>query len=123
MLAITSSINETFEDEPLSPIYEVFSNVPGTNQQRSSDSPEPHSGSGTIRLYSMRFCPYAERAIIYLAKKGLSLTIYESSVIAEYLDEIFPETAILPRHPLAKANQKILAERMSSVASLDYHNV
>ncbi|EFO17931.2 hypothetical protein LOAG_10567, partial [Loa loa] len=112
-------INETFEDEPLSPIYEVFSNVPGTNQQRSSDSPEPHSGSGTIRLYKNVPKWFLNKSPLgrVPAFEMNGVTIYESSVIAEYLDEIFPETAILPRHPLAKANQKILAERMSSLVS------
>ncbi|VDN07329.1 unnamed protein product, partial [Thelazia callipaeda] len=44
-----------------------------------------------------------------------SSTIYESSVIVEYLDEVFPDTAILPQNPLAKAKQKILVERMKPV--------
>ncbi|VDN40539.1 unnamed protein product [Gongylonema pulchrum] len=44
-------------------------------------------------------------------------TVYESAVIAEYLDDIFPETAILPHHPLAKANQKMLVERLSPLIS------
>uniref|UniRef100_A0A0R3RG85 Glutathione-dependent dehydroascorbate reductase n=1 Tax=Elaeophora elaphi TaxID=1147741 RepID=A0A0R3RG85_9BILA len=190
ILCSNGQMNESFNDG-LSSIYRVFPNIPITNQQPFSnmtiirngaslqlpsknisirglnsltlhrDSPEPSSGSETIRLYSMRFCPYAERAIIYLAKKGLPVeitninpenapkwflnksplgrvpalemdgilsgarvlnnklqTIYESSVIAEYLDEIFPRTAILPRHPLSKANQKILVERMSPLISV-----
>ncbi|XP_022215518.2 pyrimidodiazepine synthase [Drosophila obscura] len=105
---------------------------------------------GQLRLFSMRFCPYAERAHLVLnAKKVPHHTIYinltekpewlvdvspllkvpalqlpaekgqpsliESLVIAEYLDEKYPQNPLLPKDPLKKAQDKILVERFSGV--------
>lgn len=94
----------------------------------------------------MRFCPAAQRALIYASVKkipsevininlqqkpdwyftknykgqvptlehaeGKKLVI-ESAVIPEYLDDIFPETKILPSDPYEKVQQKLLLERLS----------
>ncbi|GMR44897.1 hypothetical protein PMAYCL1PPCAC_15092, partial [Pristionchus mayeri] len=105
--------------------------------------PEPPA---TARLYSNRFCPFAQRVAIYLAKKTIRTEIvninlmskpdwyflknakgsvptfeyegkvvYESLIIAEYLDGIFPSTSILPADPYKRARQKILVEQLSVV--------
>lgn len=102
---------------------------------------------GKLRLYSMRFCPYAQRAHLVLEAKGIpyhtayiNLTekpewflkksplgkvpaleiptiggdaLIESLVIADYLDEAYPENPLNPKDPLQKARDRILVERFN----------
>uniref|UniRef100_A0A914XJB9 Glutathione-dependent dehydroascorbate reductase n=1 Tax=Plectus sambesii TaxID=2011161 RepID=A0A914XJB9_9BILA len=106
----------------------------------------PPLAAGRMRLYNMRFCPFANRSVLYISKKKLPVevinvnlkekpdwfvqrnplgkvpmiehdgkVVFESLVVNEYLDELFPETAILPTDPYERAQQKILVERLSSV--------
>ncbi|BFF98607.1 pyrimidodiazepine synthase [Drosophila madeirensis] len=119
-------------------------------------SPKPVlPDDGQLRLFSMRFCPYAHRAHLVLkAKKVPHHTVYinlsekpewlvdvspllkvpalqlsaekgqpsliESLIIAEYLDEKYPQNPLLPKDPLKKAQEKILLERFSGVSSAFY---
>ncbi|XP_030570781.1 pyrimidodiazepine synthase [Drosophila novamexicana] len=105
---------------------------------------------GVPRLYSMRFCPYAQRAHLVLnAKKVPHHSVYinltekpewlvevspllkvpalhlvaekgqpsliESLIISEYLDEKYPQSPLLPKDALQRAQDKILVERFSGV--------
>ncbi|CAI9605493.1 unnamed protein product [Staurois parvus] len=105
---------------------------------------------GLIRLYSMRFCPFAQRARLVLIAKGINhevvninlknkpdwyleknplglvptietsdgKIIYESPIVCEYLDEVFPGTKLIPSDPYAKAEQKMLMEAFSTVCTM-----
>ncbi|XP_013103620.1 pyrimidodiazepine synthase [Stomoxys calcitrans] len=117
----------------------------------ATGSPKPEiPNDGKLRLYSMRFCPYAHRVHLVLDAKKIPyhsifinlndkpewLTEYsplgkvpalhlvkeegkpaliESLVIAEYLDERYPEPKLFPSDPLKKAQDKILIERFNAV--------
>ncbi len=50
-------------------------------------------------------------------RKWFLQIVYESAVVNEYLDDLFPDNSILPKDPYLRAHQKILAERLSSVLS------
>jgi glutathione S-transferase len=107
---------------------------------------------GKLRLYSMRFCPFAQRVHHVLAAKGIphhviyinlmekpewffainplgkvpaleinsNEIIYESLIVADYLEEKFPQVSLYPKDPLKKAKDRILIERFSSVIAPMY---
>jgi glutathione S-transferase len=100
-----------------------------------------------LRLFSMRFCPFAQRVHLVLDAKNIpyhtayiNLTekpewypkvsalskvpalqvpgaegdsLIESLVIAEYLDEKYPQNPLHSKDPLQKARDKILIERFN----------
>ncbi|KAF8357565.1 gsto-1 [Pristionchus pacificus] len=113
--------------------------------------PEPPLAPGRARIYSMRFCPWAERAVLYAAAKGIDVEIVninlvekpewyfnkhpqgkvptfekdgqiviESGIIPEYLDGIYPESAILPTDPYLRAKQRILLEQAAPLTTAFY---
>ncbi|XP_037934231.1 pyrimidodiazepine synthase [Teleopsis dalmanni] len=126
----------------------------GKHFAKGSQKPELPD-DGMLRLYSMRFCPYAHRVHLVLDAKNipyhtifinltdkpewltefsalgkvpaLQLTtdegapaLIESLIIAEYLDEKYPEKPLYPKDPLKKAQDKILIERFGAVVSPMY---
>ncbi|KAL0121216.1 hypothetical protein PUN28_008713 [Cardiocondyla obscurior] len=118
----------------------------------STGSAPPALVPGKIRLYSMRFCPYAQRIHLVLDAKQIPYdvvyvnlthkpdwlieksplnkvpcieleegeTLYESLIIADYLDEAYPQNKLYPSNPLAKAKDKLLIDRFNAVISTFY---
>ncbi|XP_070490128.1 pyrimidodiazepine synthase-like [Chironomus tepperi] len=111
---------------------------------------------GKLRLYSMRFCPYAQRAHLVLDAKNIpyhvayiNLTekpewiekvsalskvpaleipghgesLIESLIIADYLDEKYPQNPLHSKDPLQKARDRILVERFNSFITPFYRIV
>lgn len=101
----------------------------------------------------MRFCPWAQRALIYAAVHNIPTevinihlkdkpdwyfskhykgqvpalehdegkkVVIESAVIPEYLDDLFPETRVLPTDPYEKVQQRLLLERLVALAPTIY---
>ncbi|KAH8360462.1 hypothetical protein KR200_005580, partial [Drosophila serrata] len=124
-----------------------------THECKLSGSAKPAlPDDGVLRLYSMRFCPYAQRVHLVLnAKKVDYHTVFinltekpewlvevspllkvpalqlvaekdqpsliESLIIAEYLDEKYPQNPLLPKDALKRAQDKILLERFSGITN------
>ncbi|XP_011315084.1 pyrimidodiazepine synthase [Fopius arisanus] len=112
----------------------------------------PPFQSGKLRLYSMRFCPYAQRVHLVLDQKNIPYDVvfinlgnkpdwyleksplgkvpciefpegevlYESLIIADYLNEAFSQGNLYPDDPLLKAKDKLLIERFNGVITLMY---
>ena len=104
-----------------------------------SKSECPPLEEGTLRLYSMRFCPYAQRIRCIIEHKGIpveyvniNLTdkpewfktknpttlvpflewdnkrLYESEVIAAYLDGAYPTPILASKDPYTNARQRLI---------------
>jgi len=107
-----------------------------------------------LRIYSMRFCPYAQRALLVAHAKQIKFNVvncdltdkadwllvknpngkvpiletkaggkilYESLIVADYLDEVCPGQRPLTRaDPFLRAWDKVLIEEFNKVASLFY---
>ncbi|KAG8435306.1 hypothetical protein GDO86_013312 [Hymenochirus boettgeri] len=119
-----------------------------TTKERSLAKGSPAPGpvpEGIIRVYSMRYCPFAHRARLVLAAKGIKhdlinintmnkpewfldknpfgmvptlensrgQVIYESPIVCDYLDEVYPGKNLTPKDPFQKAQQKMLLEHFN----------
>lgn len=104
---------------------------------------------GKLRLYSMRFCPYAQRALLMLKAKGIDHEVVNvnlrkrpewyhevlpagtvpvlyqddkvisgSMPIMEYLEEAYPEPALMPRDPYLKALDRSFLDSALACASM-----
>lgn len=123
-----------------------------TTKHLSTGSVPPPLVPGKIRLYSMRFCPYAQRVHLVLDAKQIPYdvvyvnlthkpdwlieksslnkvpcieleggeTLYESLIIADYLDDAYPQNKLYPSNPLAKAKDKLLINRFNAVITTMY---
>ncbi|XP_026738338.1 uncharacterized protein LOC113501406 [Trichoplusia ni] len=105
--------------------------------------------NGKLRVYNMRFCPYAQRTMLALIAKGIDydlvnidltakpewyasksaftkvpaleiaegVSIYESLVTVEYLDEVYPQRPLLPKDPILRAKDKIIVEAAGPIST------
>ncbi|KAJ8713565.1 hypothetical protein PYW07_013935 [Mythimna separata] len=106
--------------------------------------------TGKLRVYNMRYCPFAQRTVLALIAKNVDyevvnvdlkdkpewltsvsafgkvpalqisedVSIFESLVTVEYLDEVYPQRPLLPKDPLLKAKDKIVVEGFNGVHAL-----
>jgi glutathione S-transferase len=104
-----------------------------------------------VKLYDAPRCPYCARARIALAEKGIAyetieidlsdrpawiyelnatgrvpvlddgFVLPESPVIMEYLEERYPEPALLPAEPRARAEARLLVHRFDDTLGDDYY--
>ncbi|EDV50669.2 pyrimidodiazepine synthase isoform X1 [Drosophila erecta] len=66
------------------------------------------------------FSPLGKVPAVQLTGVEDQPTLVESLIIAEYLDQQYPQTRLFPKDPLQKALDKILIERFASVVSAIY---
>lgn len=64
--------------------------------------------------------PLGKVPALQLVDKPGAPFIYESILLAEYLDEVHPENKLFPIDPLKKVQEKLLIERFEKLASKFY---
>ncbi|XP_034232666.1 pyrimidodiazepine synthase-like [Thrips palmi] len=124
----------------------------GQGHHLSTGSVSPPLVNGKLRLYSMRFCPYAQRVHLVLDAKKIpydvvyvnlstkpewlfnkhplgkvpaieledGTVLYESLILAEYLDSSSTTRPLASSDPLQRAKDKLLIDRFSQFIVLFY---
>ncbi|PIC40034.1 hypothetical protein B9Z55_011519 [Caenorhabditis nigoni] len=65
---------------PIEPMMMKMTLTGVTSKAIRKGDPEPPLASGKFRIYNMRFCPWAERAMIYVAAKGIEAEVINLNV-------------------------------------------
>ncbi|XP_021964953.1 pyrimidodiazepine synthase [Folsomia candida] len=105
-----------------------------------------------LRIYNMRFCPYAQRSVLVAIAKNIPHEIincnlvdkpewlftknpggkvpvleepdgkilYESLIVSDYLDEVYPNRPLHAKCPYQKALDKLMIEEFNKVTTLFY---
>ncbi|GBP65911.1 Pyrimidodiazepine synthase [Eumeta japonica] len=106
--------------------------------------------AGKLRVYNMRYCPYAQRTVLALNAKRVDyevvnvnlvdkpewlttksafakvpaleiadgVTIYESLVTVNYIDDVYPQRPLRARDPLRRAQDQILIEAIGPLENV-----
>lgn len=53
--------------------------------------------------------------IVPVVETSAGEVVYESSIVCEYLDEMYPEKKLLPGTPFGKAKQRLMLDQFSKV--------
>jgi len=113
----------------------------------AAGSLQPTMDPNQVYVYNMRFCPYAQRAILALLAKNVSFKVIninlkkkpdwfvettfgkapvmlykgeiipESLITADYVDEMFAGTQLHPKDPTQKAKDRVVLEIFNRVVS------
>lgn len=117
----------------------------------TTGSANPPIQEGKVRIYNMRFCPYAQRSILVALAKEIPLDVvnvnlkqkpewlfdknpegkvptietpqgnlYESLLVSDYFDEIYPKRPLHPKDPYQKTLDRIWIENASKVITPYY---
>lgn len=123
-----------------------------TEKAFRTGSEYPPLEPGVLRLYSMRFCPYAQRTRILLAHKNIQhevvnihlrekpewyiekicpvgqvpaiqkddVIVYDSSIVNEYLDSVYPDNQLNPSDPYQRAKDRMFLESWPKIVKPFY---
>ncbi|XP_077998805.1 pyrimidodiazepine synthase-like [Glandiceps talaboti] len=114
----------------------------------------PPLQEGMLRLFSMTFCPFAQRSRLVLEAKRIPYNlvncnlknkpewllernpkglvpvlehhgnvIYESLIVNDYLDAVFPDRPLNPKDPYKKAEDQMLVNALDHLVALRIYKV
>ncbi|CAF1499617.1 unnamed protein product [Adineta steineri] len=98
--------------------------MPSYPKHLKTGSECPPLKENQLRLYSMQFCPYAQRAKLVLATKNIPYEEINVDLVdkpeCDYLDETNSQNRLQPTDPYLKAKHRVLIDRYSGITTAFY---